>query len=323
MKTLIIFLFLSSCAFFEKKSGGEHLYRYDAKKDYSAQELSSLTEDMVVKTVREPMIGGMDLLQDKKFPIKKLGIIVFESEVQPTRGGLSDKNKVYLSSAGKQIVTENFLKIWEEKFGESLTVSTKTLSENSSYQSYGSAQEDFSHFKQSVLFEEDIFLLESGKKTSSDTVISPRWMRDYSLVYIPAYDLLKGPKWNEHQRHMIQEVCRDLDLDAVLVIKSDLDWKVEATDKRSGEHTSDLLKVKIGASVLIPYGKFHERLNSRGISEKPLVNTVFANYEIDYSTPISLSSDFVSIEESLLKPMMKIYGDLAQILMIKIKSDLK
>lgn len=55
-----------------------------------------------------------ELFGPKQNPIKRVGIITFESMIQPTWNGIAAHDKIYLSKSGKQLLTEELLKIWDE-----------------------------------------------------------------------------------------------------------------------------------------------------------------------------------------------------------------
>src|SRR5690606_32370507 len=143
-------------------------------------------------------------------PLKRVGIVIFESMIQPTRGGLAGNDLVYLSEAGKQLLTEKLLSVWEEVFGIVAPrldyVSLNTIKKAPSFNKYGAAEKDYVLSSRAALAPDDIFFLNAGRKTTTTTLLNPRGARDMSFVLVPATELMSGPKWSEHQKHFLNDV---------------------------------------------------------------------------------------------------------------------
>jgi hypothetical protein len=98
-----VLLFLFSCSMGTIKEGGERTYTYDLLSEYDREELVRLSSELVVTSRREPRFGKLEKLFAKtQAPLKRVGILTFESVIQPTRDGLAGKNLVYLSESGKE-----------------------------------------------------------------------------------------------------------------------------------------------------------------------------------------------------------------------------
>lgn len=304
-----------------KSSGGGNRYFYDAKKEYTIEELSALSPEIVETSKRDPVVGTLDQLFSKEQkPIKRVGILIFETEIQPTRGGLADANEVFLSEQGKQLVTEKFLKIWEETIQmlhpDFNYVPVSVIKKSQAFSKYGLAQEDYIKTKHSILAPDDIFFLEPGKKTTTTTVVNPRGMRDMSFVLVPAYDLMAGPKWSEHNKHFINEVTKELKLDAVIIVKSEASWTKAHTEKHSGENVPEALTLRMKVSTLIPLHDYHARLEKLKMPERPGVTLCYRAYETKLSIPVTLSltpeeKNFSTIEREIITPMFKTYKDMS------------
>lgn len=315
------------------KSGGEGSYVYDAASSYSSDELIELSPKVVTTSQRDPLVGKLDKLFSKEQkPLKRIGIVIFESTLQPTRGGLAGNDQIYLNEAGKQILTENLFKIWEDGFtllaSDLDYVPTKKIKKSRGFSQYGAAEDDFVLSKRSTLAPDDIFFLESGKKTTSTTVVNARGMRDMSFIMVPAYELMEGPKWSEHNKQFINDVAKDLKLDAVIIVMSELSWTAAHTDKNSGDFTPEEITVKVKASTLIPLHLYHERLEALKMNEKPGVTLCYRAYETKLKIPalISLpreSQNFTSIQNEVLSPMIKTYKDASLMTIMRIADDLK
>ena len=326
-------LFLTSCSFGIVKKGGKDPYLYDPKSDYTFTQLNELSSKVVETSQRDPITGKLSELFGKfQTPIKRIGILIFESEIQPTRDGLAGKNLVYLNEAGKQILTENFLNIWEQSIklmGPDLNyVPVSKIKKSASYDKYGLFENDYVKSKRYSVAPDDIFYLESGRKTTTRTIVNPRGMRDMSFLLVPAYDMMAGPKWSEHNKQFVNDVCKDLNLDAVIIIMSHVSWTAAHTDKHSGEFIPEEIRVKIKTSTLVPLHKYHERLERVNSSEKPNVTLAFRAYESNIGIPALISvplemKNFDSIQKEVLTPMMKMYNDLTQMTLMRVIDDLK
>jgi len=333
IKNIVFLLFLTSCSMGVISSGGKRPYSYRSDYDYSTNELRSISQDTVLTLQRDPHEATLSkLFSPGVLPIKRVGILIFETEIQPTRDGLTGKNLIYLSDAGKQILTENFLKIWEESL-KTLTqdidvVSTQKIKKQSSSHQYGILEEDFIKSDRSLLAPDDIFYLESGKNNSSVALMNPRGMRDLSLIFIPAAELMNGPKWSEHGKHFLNDVAKDLNLDAVLSVISYVSWTSAHTDKHSGQFIPEEFKVKLKASTLVPLSRYHERLRKIDRKESPSVTVCYRKYESEIKVPINISTDeakknFDTISKELISPMIKTYKDFSQMTIMRIEEDLK
>jgi hypothetical protein len=325
---------LTSCSLGVVKTGGQKSYNYDVSSNYFTEELKELAPNIIETHTKEPPIGKRaDLFSAKQKPIKRIGIVVFETIIQPTYDGLAGKHKVYLSESGKQLLAENFLKIWQESFlimSKDLTyISVNKIKRSPSYELYGTQGEDFIKVKRQHLMPDDIFYLPQGNKTTMQTTMSPRGMRDFSLVLVPAAELMQGPKFSEHSKHFINDICKELKIDAVLVVMSRASWTAAQTDKHSGEFIPEEINLKIESTLLLPFSSYHERLRNIGSNDEFLnINLPFAYYQGHLRIPALISvspelENFKTIEEEIIMPLMKSYKDLTQMIISKMGQDLK
>lgn len=333
LRLLICSLVFTSCSLGVIKSGGDRPYLYDSKINYSSRELYELSPSVITTQQKDPQFGKWkDLFGKGQSSIRRIGIVVFESEIQPTRDGLSKYDKIYPTAAGKQIITENFMLMWEQSIkllGADLNfVPVSKIKKSKTFAQYGTEVDDFILSKRSILAPDDIFFLETGKNTTTSTVINPRGMRDLSLMLVPAYELMGGPKWSEHQKQFVNDISKELSLDAVIIVMSSVSWTASHIDKHSGESINDELKVKIQSSILLPFKAYHERLDYIKIKDRPNTNLCFSTYEAEIRSPIFISvskenESFDIVETELLNPMFKTYKDLAQMTLMKQITDLK
>lgn len=325
---------LTSCTLGVKKSGGDKNYHYDVSSNYFTEELRDLAPKIVETQVKEPPVGKRSqLFSLQQKPIKRIGIIVFETIVQPTYDGLAGKHKVYLSESGKQLFAENFLKIWEESLSNMAKdfsyVKVNKIKKALSYPLYGTDPEDFIKVKRHTLMPDDIFYLPSGKKTTMETIISPRGMRDFSFALVPAAELMQGPKFSEHSKHFVNDICKELKLDAVLVLMSRVSWTAAQIDKHNGEYIPEEINLKLESTLMIPFSSYHERLKVSGINDEYLnINVPFAFYQGHLRIPALISvspesENFTTIENEIIIPVMKSYKDLTQMMISRMEQDLK
>lgn len=332
LRLLILSLVLVSCSMGTVKTGGEGNYLYDPRAPYNPDLLKDLSDKMVETKVREPSVGKLeDLFGKKQKPLKRVGVIIFESEIQPTREGLAGKNKVYLSESGKQVMTENLLVIWDETIkmlAPDVIIPLKFVNDAKSFHQYGLPEDNFVKANRSSIDPDDIFFLEPGKKTTTTTVLNPRGSRDMSFVLVPAYELMGGPKWSEQNKQFINDVAKEKNLDAVIIVMSEIKWTVAHTDKHSGENYPEEIKIKLKASTLVPLHRYHERLKKIKNNEKPNVTLCYRAYEANARIPGHIdipveNQNFTTITKEILEPTFKSYSDLTYMMINQITKDLK
>lgn len=333
LRLLAGLLVLSSCSMGTIKSGGEKSYVYDKRSEYTSEELKELAPKVVTTSQRDPQVEKLDKLfgKDQK-PMKRVGIIIFESQLQTTLDGLARGNMIYMSEQGKQIMTENLLRIWEESqkilFPELDYVNTAKVKKSPSFHKYGMAEDDYVKSRRSTLSHDDIFFIESGKKTTTTTIVNPRGMRDMSFLLVPAYDLMGGPKWSEHNKQFLNDVAKELKLDAAIIVKSEINWTAAHKDKFKDDFVPEQAVISIKASTLVPLSQYHERLDKLKNSSRPNVTLCYRTYESELKIPIFISvpeemKNFDTIEHELLSPVMKTYKDLAQMTLMQMTEDIK
>lgn len=333
LRIILGLFFLTSCSLGVIKTGGDDKFHYNSDKTYTIDELRELAPKVIETLKRDPMFGKVDDLFTKtNHPLRKVGIIVFETMIQPTRDGLASDNKVYLSEQGKQLFTERFYKIWAKSLpviDPSLKLITASkFKKAKSFSQYGSEVEDFIKVKRLAVDPDDIFFLEKGKKTTMNTVLNPRGMRDMSLLLVPAYELMGGPKWSEQNKHFVNDVIKELDLDAVIIVMSEISWTAAHIDKQSGDFIPEEMMVNLRSSVLTSLSSYHERLEKLKIQDRPSTTLCFRSYESIVKRPVKISvekdqENFQTVEAEVINPMMKIYADVSQMMMIQLTNDLK
>lgn len=333
LRIFLALLFVSSCSMGTITSGGERKYLYDVHSEYTSDQLKELYPQVVTTSLREPKVGKLDeLFGPGQKPLKKVGIVIFESLIQPTRGGLAGEDLVYLSEAGKQLLTEKLLSVWEEVFGivapQVNYVSFNDIKKAPSFSKYGQPEKDYVLSSRAALAPDDIFFLEPGKKTTPVSLMNPRGSRDISFLLVPATELMSGPKWSEHQKHFLNDLSKELELDALIIVMSELSWTRAHTDKHSGVIFPEEMVVKIKSSTLVPLHSYRERLEKLKIKDAPALTLAYRTYEAEIRNPVFLSvpaeqKTFATIETEILSPLLKTYKDLTIMTIMKMSEDLK
>ena len=331
---MIGLILLSSCSLGTVKSGGDKPYVYDVFSEYSLDDLKELSPHIVTTFSRNPQKGKLDdLFSKKQLPIKRVGILVFESEIQPTRSGLSDENKIFLSEQGKQLLTEKLFSVWEQSFsilGEGIElIKVSKIKKSKAFKLDGLDVEDYIKTQRYSLAPDDIFYLPKVKKTTMATILNPRGMRDLSMALVPASEMMAGPKFSEHAKHTLNEVAKELKLDAMFVVMNRIHWTASHVDKHSGAIIPEEVVITLEASTLIPLSIYRERMKNLGeIRDIPNTTIAYRTYESTLKIPVLISvqeelQTFDTIEKELLGPTLKTYNDLSQMLQMRIVEDIK
>lgn len=332
---LAFLLILCSCAFGVKESGGDGLYIYRPELAHSSEELAKNAHEYVKTSMKDPSVGKMEELFAPGMPaIKRIGIISFEALIQPTYGGVAPENSVFLSASGKQLMVESFLKVWEQSLGvlgkDFSFIKTVKIDNAKTSQQYGTDVTDHIKVNRSHYMPDDIFYLNKGKLTTYTALVNPRKMRDLSLLLVPAYELMGGPKFSDAQKHYVNELCKELKLDGVLVIFNDVEWSVKGVDKYSdNKDIPEEAKIKISASLVLPFSNYHHRLDlMKYKGEKPQQSITYRDYKTSVRIPLTLSvaeeeKNLTTIEKNLLTPVMDVYVQLTQMIISELSDDMK
>lgn len=333
LRVLFCLIFISACSMGTIKNGGEDSYVYDSRSSYTPEDLKEMTSKIVVTSQRDPRVGSLnDLFGPKQRPLKRIGIVIFETMIQPTIGGLANEDKVFMSAQGKQLVTEKFLSIWEQSLPilapDIDYVSTAKIRKAKSLHQYGLQVENYVNARRTSLAPDDIFYLEKGKKTTPTITLNPRGMRDLSFLMVPATELMGGPKWSEHNKQFLNDVVKELKLDAAIIVMSKASWSAAHIEKNSGVIVAEEIKLNISASILVPLSHYNERLENIGIKEKADVTLCYRTYDSEIKIPALVTvptedQSFETIEKEILNPLLKTYNDLTQMTLMRVTEDLK
>jgi hypothetical protein len=329
---LIGLLLLTSCSMGVLKSGGERRYIYDPTQSYTLSELKEITPHLIEVSRRPPREGQFkELFGPKQNPIKRVGIITFESMIQPTWNGIAAHDKIYLSKSGKQLLTEELLKIWDEAFpilnSELVYLSNADIKASEALHKFGLKVDDYVKSPRKLLAPDDIFYLNKGKLTTTEAVLNPRGMRDLSFMMVPAYELMGGPKWSEHNKHFLNAIMSELKLDAAIIVMSKISWTSDKMVKNSDVHIPEEMNIELTSSLLVSPVKYHQRLSKLGNKTRPNVTLCYRSFKGELKVPVNLNFtpeefNFETVLKEVLNPAVKSYKDLAIMMMEQMNNEI-
>lgn len=336
MLRILPLFFVVSCTLGSHKFGGNKAYQYSPETTYSQQDLKELSDEVVTAFKKDPRQMSWDqVFKKSNGPIKSFSTLSFEGIIQPTRAGLSGPDKIYLSSKGKQVLTEKLLMIWEETFQ---TAKDKSFSymkmrelfdDPKVHSKYGNEVTNHGGNYQKGLELDDIFYKVKGKTLSALALFSPSFGRDLSLLLVPGYQLFGGPRGNDYQKYYIEEVTREYKLDAVFTMLVEIDWQSTREDKITKQSIQQKAVIKIKLTPILSYRNFSERLKKQGKEiSQGLPNLNWGSYEAQLDIPIdldkiSMDSSLEEIDSFLLRPVLKSYADMCVMITDRLNDDLK
>jgi hypothetical protein len=334
MKIIIILSLLVSCSHMVRTDGGSTKLHISEFQKMSPEEMPTFAQLTVKKESRDP--DGVSLNEIKKDPtgkIKRIGVILFESEIQPSRSGLASERNVYLSVRGKQILTEFFankfnfdLMRLSNPFGVEW-VSTHELQNSKAYRSYGSIYPDYILRSSDSLTAADAFWKSGGERIPETTLVLPHNAQDTSILLVPSYELMSGPKPSQHQHHWINDICKELGLDAVVVASLEASWQRAGVDKRTKVVRNEEMNLSFKASLIYPWSTHHQILEKKNKATFYKSNIPLAAYSIDHIEPIVLSVEssqetFETAEKNIFNVLDTNMGALIHLVSQRIVSDI-
>ncbi len=293
---LLSLLILVSCAHQVVQDGGQLAFDYDAYKNMAPEERLTYAQTVVKRERRNP--EGIDLENINQFKIakiQKIGVVLFETQLKPTRSGLASDRNIYLSESGKQSLTESFYRTFEfelKKISRTMAlewVSRDELEASKAFRSYGSIYKDYMFNRSKKISDLDVFWKKGGERIPETSLLLPANMQDVSLMYVPAYELMGGAKSSQHQHHWVNEICKELKLDAVVVVSLSADWFRGGVDKRSKEVIAERMDIKLESTILYPWSLHHKILNAQKKSTSQKRNMALAAYSTQVSIPVTIT----------------------------------
>ncbi len=298
MKWFFLFSLVMSCAHQVVQDGGQVEFDYDAYKNMAPEERLTYAQTIVKRERRNP--EGVDLEKINTYPqtkIKKIGVVLFETQIKPSRSGLASDRNIYLSESGKQALTESFYRTFEfelKKLSRTMALewmSKDDLEASRAFRSYGSIFRDYMLNRSKKISDLDVFWKKGGEKIPETSLILPANMQDVSLLYVPAYELMGGAKSSQHQHHWVNDMCKELGLDAVVVVAVSADWNRGGVDKRSQAVITEKMEIKVESTILYPWSTHHSILASQKKSTTQKRNMVLAAYSSQAAFPVKITLD--------------------------------
>ena len=333
MKYLLCLLLVVSCAHKVTTDGGQASYDSATFEGLNPQDVPTYAQTVVKRETRDP--EKITLAQFRAHPagqIHRIGLVILETEFQPSRSGLASDRNVYLSARGKQILAEQQWGLWDGELRrlskESLTwPKREELTAATSFASTGATEPDYVLKAWDRLNEDDVFWKTPGQRIPSESLIQPAGFRDLSLVLVPAYDLMGGAKPSQHQHHWVNDLCKELKLDAVVIVSVGAEWRRGGVDKRSKEVIAEEMKIRVQATVLYPWSTYHAIGESLGVRNLPKVNVPLASYQVNATLPVTITvpeneENFRSAFRNVINPVRTHYSRLASLVQQRIISDL-
>jgi hypothetical protein len=323
MKWIVLFLSfatLMSCAHQVVQDGGQVTFDYDDYKNMAPEERLTYAQTVVKRERRNP--EGVELEKIGQYPIgkiKKLGVVLFETQIKTSRSGLASERNIYLSESGKQALTESFYRTFEfelKKISLPMAlewVSKDDLEASRAFRSYGSVYKDFMLNRSKKLNDLDVFWKKGGEKIPETSLLLPANMQDVSLMYVPAYELMGGAKPSQHQHHWVNDLCKELGLDAVVVVSMSADWSRGGVDKRSQALIPEKMDISVESTIIYPWSTHHKILEEQKKSTTQKRNMPLAAYSAKASVPVLISIDpaqetFETAMRNVIFPLT-VYGD--------------
>jgi hypothetical protein len=157
----------------------------------------------------------------------------------------------------------------------------------------------------------------------------PANYQDVSILFIPATEMMIGPKPVEHQKHWVNDICKELDLDAVLLVSSEASWTQGGKDKRTQEVIPEDMEVAVGAAILYPLRSYNLAMKELNRKEPSLPKSIpVASYTTKVTVPVTLTvpeaeQTFETIEKNVLAPFFGTYQALSALIIDRINTDLR
>lgn len=288
--------FFTSCAHKVVQDGGQVAFDYDAFKNMAPEERLTYAQTVVRRERRNPEgVELEDLAQQPAGKIKKIAIVLFETQIKASRSGLANERNIYLSESGKQALTESFYRTFEfelKKLSLPMAlewVSKEELEGSRAFRGYGSVYRDFMLNRSKKLSDLDVFWKKGGEKIPETSLLLPANMQDISLMYVPAYELMGGAKSSEHQSHWVNDLCKELGLDAVVVASISADWSRGGVDKRTKAVVPENMIITAEATVLYPWSTHHKILEAQKKSISHKRNMALAAYSSKAEVPVTIT----------------------------------
>lgn len=289
-------------------------------------------QTVVKREQRDPQdLTLKEIINSEHGQLKKMAIVLFETQFQASRSGLAVGRNVYLSKRGKQILTEKAWAHWARGLHQTPNVewiSRKDLTKSPAFRGYGSPEEDLIMRGDLELGSDDIFWKSGGQEIPMGALMLPRDYQDVSVLYIPVMEMMGGTKPVEQHKHWINDMCKEMGLDAVVLVSSIASWEQGGVDKRSKEVIPEEMKMSLEASILYPFKTYQAAGEKKGLKNLPQKSIPLASYTVSTKLPVKLTvpeseQTLSTIEQNILAPFWSTYRALANLVMERMMTDIR
>jgi hypothetical protein len=334
MRMLLVLFFVVACGHV-RTDGGQGQFDPTLYSSLGPSEHPLYAQTIVRREERDP--EGITLEELRQSPagrIDRIGLVLFETQFQPSRTGLAVGQNVYLSPRGKQALAEEAWVFWNQTLrARSLGLGVEwwkrdDMDASAAYRGYGTEQTDFLLSRKHQLNSDDAFWKSGGQEIPMESLVLPSRQQNVSILFIPATEMMLGPKMVEHQKHWVNDICKAHNLDAVLIVSSIASWTQGSKDKRSGEVIPEEMKVEIHSSLLYPFSKYHQAAAlAKGLDHLPKKSVPLASYSVKTAVPITLTvpeeqKNFATIERNVLLPLRSTYHALSTLMIERLIQDI-
>jgi hypothetical protein len=331
--SLAILTLIASCGMV-RTDGGQAGFDPQAYVALEPDQHALYAQTVVKREERDPDYITLEKLRaSEKGSIRRMGVVLFETQYQPSRSGLAIGRNVYLSDKGKQALAEETWSFWDRALRRATGtgvewVKRTELEQSKAFRAAGAVQADYVMVKRYELGEGDIFWKSGGQEIPMTSLVLPRNQQDVSILFVPATEMMLGPKSVEHQKHWVNEICKELKLDAVLIVSSQASWQQGGKEKRTQEVIPEEMQVAIDASILYPWSTYISVARQLGERNALKKSVPLATYRVKTTIPISISvpedqQTFETIQQNILTPFRASYQALTALMIERIAADLR
>ena len=329
--SLISLLILMSCGHI-RSDGGQASFDAATYSTLQPTDHATYAQTVIKREERDPEgITLKELVASPQGQLKKMAIILFETQFQSTRTGLAVGRNVYMNERGKQILAEKAYSFWSKALAQTASVTwlkRSELEKSPAFRSYGSPVNDYVLSKNLKMSDNDIFWKSGGQEVPMTSLILPRNQQDVSVLYIPATEMMITTKMVEQQKHWVNDICKELGLDGVILVSSAASWNAGGVDKRTKEVIPEEAKVNIEASILYPFKAYQAAGAAKGKMNLPQKNISLAVYSVASKLPVKITipeeeQTFEAINKNLLEPVWSSYEALSALMIDRMITDIQ
>jgi len=328
---VFLLLLVFGCAHGVREEGGRVPLDWNEARALGPREIATYAQLSVKRSEKDLQeISLKDLRASPQGQLRRLAVVVFESEIQPSRSGLAAEENVYLSARAKQWLTRELYRQWLTSLSAAAPglswASEKELRSSRAFRSSGSVVEDLVLQKNFAFGDADVFWRQGGQRIPEETLMNPPDLQDLSLLLVPATHLMGGASPSQHQHQWVNELCRELQLDAVLVVYHGASWQRAGKDRSSGAEIPEVLRARVEATVLVPFAKWHAALEAKGKRPQQKLSAHLGFYQLEVQRPLDLAGSpktFAGAQDAVILPLWDSFALLGDLVRARLVSDLQ